>query len=314
METIASFQEPSLLLSCEAAHPFSSLKSYQAFHGTLDYPVKFYIATDHNNTRYMGRSYLSCSIKYEESKQSTEFNIWFFDSTSETTDASIKSYAQFHHNELSVLPEIFKKEIIDIGGFWMDIKSSDIKNRIETGRSCSQKSVMKKSALNAFYDFFKEYEFFLSTRERMYWLYSLDKTKYPNIFYPEWCHCYAYSLSRFFYNPQTSQNLAAAPRWFNNAMLVIERVIQHVSLWSDQSQYPLKISFKSQFNRCKDIALSGEIRARFEHTIYKTSIEIVCPLSSSRPLLLTQASDSLAIAHIVIESLEKKPRYALSKK
>jgi large subunit ribosomal protein L28 len=102
---------------------------------------------------------------------------------------------------------------------------------------------------------------------------------------PEWAHVYAFALMLVSENPQVPDNLVAAPRWFNTAMLVLEST----AIWFSLNRPNALIHMQAIFETLLDTDILNK-------GAYQISIE-----EQSRCIRLFESYD-LSLEHAMFRS------------
>lgn len=146
------------------------------------------------------------------------------------------------------------------GGRSILIEPDSIKQREKMKRSPSQKDVMKgRSAVKQYAHFVKEKSAILHPKmlKKLKTAISAD-LNHAILSHerPEWSHVYAFSLMPVSENPQLPENLVAAPRWFNTAMLVPECTANWFASNRPHAELKMRAVFETLMN--DEILKKGE--------------------------------------------------------
>jgi hypothetical protein len=145
------------------------------------------------------------------------------------------------------------------------VKPQDIPKRDTIRfRVPDQKTVMGRSAWNECTNFYKTYNGSLSPEGIAICLRNINAKEHYSggstisQWRWEWLHGKAWSLSSMDDDPQVVDNLAAAPKWVNNLMMIVERTAKWHALHRPKATVVGKFEFKVVPN--SDIMHSGYIK------------------------------------------------------
>lgn len=175
-------------------------------------------------------------------------------------------------------------------------------------RGSNQNSLMGMSAKEAYEEFFKAMEPFLSPEiiPILRRAFSADIKKTPeNQFRPEWLHARGFSLTPLTDNPQLASNLGAAGKWVNTEMMVLERVAKWFALKKKSST---RITIKPLFDMLGESELIDmiefEVSIEFKQRIVQLK-QSLDPLKE-RPVF-RKASDVAQAAGVCHSLLHDSP-------
>lgn len=114
-------------------------------------------------------------------------------------------------------------------------------------RKPTQNEVMKQSACEAVQAFYKEMKSkltddFIKVLEKS--INAPLKDVFKSNSRDEWLHLYAHSLTPMSQDPQRKDNLAAAPKWANTEMMLLERVVKWFALNRPETFQSIKADFQ----------------------------------------------------------------------
>ena len=192
------------------------------------------------------------------------------------------------------------------GGAFLEVNPEDTIARSDQNRSKSQNQVMGKSACDEFTEYQDMYEDRL-TADANKFLIDAAEAPLRNLFYgqkrPEWLHAYAHSLTPLSLDPQISENLGAAPKWSNTAMMISERAAR----WFAQNHPDSSVKIKPSFHMIKDFEIVRKIK--YELSISKGSarlrfLQTIMPFA--RYPLYNKATDIAGITFIASALIEMR--------
>jgi large subunit ribosomal protein L28 len=162
------------------------------------------------------------------------------------------------------------KEIgkVSKGGVALVIDNPSVPQRdLMKTRTPDQNTVMGESARDAYENFFDKLSDELSsemvTRLKRSFQADIKAGLFKNSYRPEWLHAYGWSLAPLSMNPQTQENLGAAPKWVNTQMMILERIVKWFAINCPESQSKIKANF--------DMLLDSEL---IERVNFETNIEL----------------------------------------
>lgn len=141
-----------------------------------------------------------------------------------------------------VLKELAEIPLIVKCGDELTIEGDSVKHRNENPkRNPDQNTVMGESARDHFENTHSMMHDVLS-RELSNLMVQCYTAWLGHKRRPEWLHGYGYGLTPLSQNPQTKDNLGAAPAWVNTMMMVLERVAKQFAMLNDSDdKYQIKI-------------------------------------------------------------------------
>ncbi len=263
-----------------------------------DYPHKAY---DGNQYVYLGREAINLELC---DRQGVNHNstLWVFDSAmdvlSSIPDWSLKDRfipkKNYNHS--------LEQHAVIQGGKDLSVDTYSVCQRFFQKRLPSERDVMLSSASQAYSHFYKIYGRDLLHHEKTAIDSSLQACKnrdYSSAFYPEWCHLYGFALTPLNQNPQHPLNLAAAPRWFNNEMLVCEKIVSCLAhLNRSLTDTQLRLTLCTHFWSLNNVVLKGSFTTTMEYK--RHIVKTHQTLFPAHPLLFRRAGDSAVIAAIAV--------------
>ncbi len=148
----------------------------------------------------------------------------------------------------------------------IDLASIPQRDLLKT-RTPNQNTVMGESARDSYENFFDTMvdELHPEMKQRLKRSFSADIKGHFTInnHRPEWLHAKGWSLMPMSMNPQTKDNLGAAPKWANTQMMVLERIIKWFALNAPESLLTIKPRF--------DMLLDSDL---IQHIDFKVKVQI----------------------------------------
>ncbi|WP_412755355.1 PDZ domain-containing protein [Legionella longbeachae] len=145
--------------------------------------------------------------------------------------------------------DLAEMELVTKGGDVLTVEHDSVPQRdlIKT-RTPDQNTVMGESARDAYEHFFDKMtsELHPEMKKRLQRAFKADikDNFYKNSFRPEWLHLKGWSLMPMSMNPQTKDNLGAAPKWANTQMMILERIIKWFAINAPDSLLTIKPRFE----------------------------------------------------------------------
>ncbi|KTD55483.1 Sid related protein [Legionella sainthelensi] len=145
--------------------------------------------------------------------------------------------------------DLAEMEHVTKGGDALTVEHESVPQRdlIKT-RTPDQNTVMGESARDAYEHFFDKMtdELHPEMKKRLQRAFKADikDNFYKNSFRPEWLHLKGWSLMPMSMNPQTKDNLGAAPKWANTQMMILERIIKWFAINAPESLLTIKPKFE----------------------------------------------------------------------
>jgi len=177
-----------------------------------------------------------------------------------------------------------------------------------TTRRPDQNTVMGESARDAYENFFNLMASELSSemKQRLKRAFETDIKSHitKNNFRPEWLHAKGWSLMPMSMDPQTQENLGAAPKWANTQMMILERVVKWFAINSPESL----LTIKPKFDMLLDSELIKHIDFNVRIQIKEKFVELIQSIDPFTPYpMFAKASDlaqATAITHKILHGVD----------
>ena len=153
-----------------------------------------------------------------------------------------------------------------------------------------------KSARDAYEEYFKKMEHKLSPQmiTILKRAFSANiKNPRQNQYRPEWLHAYGFSLTPLSQNPQYKGNLAAAGKWANTEMMVLERIAKWFALHLNSST---RITVKTLFEMLEESELVDKIHFEVSITFHNNFIRFIQDLDAFKEAPVFRKASDLAQA------------------
>tara|TARA_R110002110_G_scaffold124505_2_gene301896 strand:- start:44110 stop:48060 length:3951 start_codon:yes stop_codon:yes gene_type:complete len=173
------------------------------------------------------------------------------------------------------LPDRQKRELqkemseakVDIRGGEIELVNADVVKREDAKRNPTQNKVMGQSAVDAYEAYYDMYKDELSSDMKTIIKKSIDARPHVRNMgpkgqpRPEWLHALGFGLYPMSGNPQTADNLGAAPKWLNTKMMTTERALKWHAMHRPDAKLTLSCRYKMLPH--SDIIDEGKITGTF---------------------------------------------------
>ncbi|KTD11880.1 Sid related protein [Legionella gratiana] len=205
---------------------------------------------------------------------------------------SIKETPLFRDDLPKSVKKDLKKDLAEMehvtkGGDVLTVEHDSVPQRdlIKT-RTPDQNTVMGESARDAYEHFFDKMtdELHPEMKKRLQRAFKADikDNFYKNSFRPEWLHLKGWSLMPMSMNPQTKENLGAAPKWANTQMMILERIIKWFAINAPDSLLTIQPKFEmlldSELVKHIDFDVKVKIKERYVELIQSIDPFLAYPL------------------------------------
>ncbi len=289
------------LVNIEAVEPFRGMNRFRAQtpDGLTPMYAKRFIAGEVGESGDKESIQIACfSPSPNEGKQP------FWGSMKETSlfrDDLSKSVKADLEKELAEIKQVIK------GGDPLMVHHESVSQRdLMKTRTPDQNTVMGESARDAYEHFFDKMADKLHPhmKERLKRAFKADikDNFFKNSYRPEWLHLKGWSLMPMDMNPQTKENLGAAPKWANTHMMILERTVK----WFAQNAPDSLLTIQPKFEMLLDSELVNHIDFKVKIQIKERFVELsqfIDPFLAYP--LFSKASDLAQGAAITYQMLNK---------